>query len=114
MTVGEDSAGTNPAPGRGGGGAEINGGTPKIAGKKKNSSSPPVALTPMPSTTTAASTATTAPPAEGAISLRTVGKTVAFLVKLAAPATVGRGGDGAGVFGVAEMGGGGGPGSAHG
>lgn len=51
---------------------------------------------------------------EGAVSLRTVGKTVAFLAKLAAPAAGEQEGDG-GVFGGGgKMAGAGGTGSAYG
>lgn len=62
----------------------------------------------------APATAAVAAPIEGAVSLRTVGKTVAFLAKLAAPGVGGREGDGGAFGGGGKMAGAGVAGSTYG
>ncbi|CBN77383.1 hypothetical protein Esi_0053_0077 [Ectocarpus siliculosus] len=119
ITVGDASAAAgNGVGGVGGGGGTrgTNGSgpypcTPKSSsgGKQVNTISPSPALSqatataataaPPPSPVSAGvGTAVAVAPIEGAVSLRTVGKTVAFLANLASPSAAGRDGDG-GVFG---------------
>eukprot|EP00752_Nemacystus_decipiens_P007019 g6297.t1 len=132
MTLGDSSgAGTT---------AEHNANTskPNNGGNKTNSASKVRATTPTEGATAAATsaaaaspgkpaatalagsalvahaTAAAAAPIEGAVSLKTVGKTVAFLAKLAAPAAGGREGDGGAFGGGGKMAGTGGTGSAYG
>lgn len=127
MTLGDASGG--------GTSAEPNANTskPNGGGNKGNTGSKTRVPSPAEGTTTAATAAAAASPGkstataqagsalaaltapiEGPVSLRTVGKTVAFLAKLAAPAAGGREGDG-GPFGVGgKMAGAGGTGSAYG
>ncbi len=137
MALGDANAAAPPAAPTAAGGSSItepnaNATKPKGGGKTANPANaslraPPqaegaasaeVAVDHGASTVTAGSTlvapSTSATPIEGAVSLRTVGKTVAFLAKLAAPAAGGREGDG-GVFGGSgKMTGGGRTGSAYG
>lgn len=102
ITIGGAPAG----PGNSGGGNENATSAPKLGDKKVTSAPPPV--------TAHAGTAASVAQAqtESAVSLRTVGKTVAFLAKLSAE---GHGGEGSvSAFGAGKTGAGGGAGSAYG